>query len=653
MQLPVLYIVLVLIFPLVSGLVSFFVPIKGIHLLSPVFLAFGLIMAGMMPIFPEVTYRWIWLADMSLGIRIDGLSAILIIVVYIISLLVHIFSIHYMKGDAGINRYYFKLGFFTTSMIGLLLADHLILLFVFWELVGFSSYLLIGFWFRDTTKANSARTAFMINRVADAGLLIGILILITVYDVSFLSELNALGASSLLTFVGIMLAIGAFGKSAQFPFFGWLNKAMAGPTPVSALIHAATMVTAGVYLLVRVEPILTSEVLMLIALIGAITAFIAGISALFQNDIKAVLAYSTVSQLGYMIMGVGVGAVQASVFHLWSHAFFKAGLFLAAGSVIHFMHQANHAVDSQDMRNMGGLRNALPYTFITFLVCGAALAGLPLTSGFLSKEGILIASLSWYSGFETGDNTFALVVNIFAFGAAICTPLYVVRQILVVFFDKPRTAFSSKISRENMEPLVSVKFPLVLLILGSLWLVSSFNPLDTDGWFFSKMIFGRIGVQVLAPWIGTLAFSASILFLLFGLVVGYSFFKPGSKKVLLYKESETSENPIIQMLYTGWHIDKLYFAVNSGSVIVSSFVAWFDAQVVDRVVNVAGISFVVLGKLTGGFDRYIVDGLVNMIARCFKSLGRITTRTQAPNIQAQLSFLLLILLGLMYWLLFR
>lgn len=647
MQLPVTYIALVLTIPLIGGLITYFVPVKGIHLLSPVFLSIGLILSAIMPIFPDILFKWKWVGDVILGIQVDGLSSILISLVYFVSLLVNIFSIHYMREEPGINRYYFKLGFFTTSMIGLLLSDHLILLFVFWELVGFSSYLLIGYWFRDVEKAKSARVAFMVNRVADAGLLIGIILLITVFDISYLSKILPLGGTNLVTFVGLMLAIGAFGKSAQFPFFGWLNKAMAGPTPVSALIHAATMVTAGVYLLVRVSPMLTDHVLMLIALVGSLTALIAGISAIFQNDIKAVLAYSTISQLGYMVLGIGVGAIQSSVFHLWTHAFFKAGLFLAAGCVINFMHQANHAVDGQDMRNMGGLKKFLPFTFFTFLICGAALAGLPFTAGFLSKEGILISSMSWFSSNSGEYGSLMWVVNVFAFGAAACTPIYISRQILLVFFDKPRTSFTSKIFA-FIEPLITVKLPLFLLMLGSVWFLSAINPFDSNGWFFSEIIFKGVNVDPSPAWIGSFVMGVSLLLATLGIGLMYFVYRPGARNIIAYKESWVSENVFVQLFYTGWHIDKLYLVFNGSFLIASNFVFWFDKKIIDKAVNGVGISAVVLGKITSGFDRLVVDGLVNLIARIFRGLGGITTRTQSPEIQTQLSFLLLLLIFLMY-----
>ncbi|MFY0599249.1 MAG: NADH-quinone oxidoreductase subunit L [Cyclobacteriaceae bacterium] len=651
MELPILYIMLVLTLPLISALFCYFVPIYRVYAMSLLFLFIGLVLAAMMPIFPAAILRWHWLSSIELGIHIDRLSGLLITLVYFISLLVHMFSMHYMKDDPGVSRYYFKLGFFTASMIGLLAADHLILVFIFWELVGFSSYLLIGFWFKEKEKASKARAAFMINRVADAGLLIGIILLITVFDISFLSELKHIGDGGLVTFIGVALAIGAFGKSAQFPFFGWLNKAMVGPTPVSALIHAATMVTAGVYLLVRIVPILTDEVMMLVAVVGSLTAFVAGVSAIFQNDIKAVLAYSTISQLGYMVLGVGVGAFQLSVFHLWTHAFFKAGLFLAAGNVIHFMHKANHEVDAQDMRNMGGLKKHLPATFWTFIICGAALAGLPLTSGFLSKEGILSAMMIWFNELQGSNALIASFVGILTLGAAALTPIYVARQVLLVFFDKPRTVFKEKI-QGAIEPGMTVIFPFLLLCAGALWITSSFNPVDPYGWFLSIALFGGGYIEDIPTIISWFVMSASILFIVLGGGYAYLKFKPGSRNIVSYKESEVSSGAISSILYEGWYMDKLYNLFSQSFLLLSNFAFWFDKKILDRAVNRIGVGAVVLGKVMGGFDRYVIDGLVNLVAGFFQKMGNLTTRTQAPGVQTQLAVVLLIMIGLMYWFLF-
>lgn len=294
----------------------------------------------------------------DLGIKIDNLTVIMLFVVNLISMLVHIYSIAYMKGDKRFPRYFAYLGIFTFSMLGIVITHNLLMMYIFWELVGLSSYLLIGFWFEKDSASNASKKAFLVNRVGDIGMFIGILILFTSYKTftfDLIYDQIAMGnlpfdSTGWLTAAGILIFLGAVGKSAQFPLHVWLPDAMEGPTPVSALIHAATMVAAGVYLLTKIFVMLTADAMVTIAVVGAFTSFVAATIAITQNDIKKVLAYSTVSQLGYMVMSVGIGAYGFAFFHLVTHAFFKACLFLGSGSVIHSMHH------EQDMRQMGGLR---------------------------------------------------------------------------------------------------------------------------------------------------------------------------------------------------------------------------------------------------------------------------------------------------------
>ncbi|MEP5612548.1 MAG: proton-conducting transporter membrane subunit, partial [Cyclobacteriaceae bacterium] len=319
---------LILFLPLLGGFADYLLTDSN-RLVSSAFLKGSLMVSIYLLISLDDTYlaKWDWLSNFQIGIFVDKTTVILLVLVSLISLLVHIFSMEYMREEAGKHQYFAKLGFFTFSMMGLLVSDNLILLFVFWELVGFSSYLLIGFWYQKEGVPNAARTAFMVNRVADVALLAGILLLNATSDTIFISEFG----ETFFFLPSLLIAIGAFGKSAQLPFSGWLVKAMVGPTPISALIHAATMVAAGVYLLFRIGPFLDPNVLIVVALVGAATAFYGALSAVVQNDVKKVLAYSTISQLGYMVVGIGVGAEEASLFHLWTHAFFKTGLFLGAG----------------------------------------------------------------------------------------------------------------------------------------------------------------------------------------------------------------------------------------------------------------------------------------------------------------------------------
>ena len=345
----------------------------------------------------EIYFSWIDLGafKINLGFWIDNITIVMLLVVSLISTMTHIFSLEYMKGDIRYNRYYAYLGLFTFSMNGIVLANNLMSLYIFWELVGVSSYLLIGHWFEKNSAADASKKAFLTNRVGDIGFFIGIMIMFTAigsfnFQQLFTGVSNGMISGSLLTFAGLGLFMGAVGKSSQFPLHIWLPDAMEGPTPVSALMHAATMVAAGVYLTVRLFPIFSTDALIVIAYIGGFTAFFAATIAITQNDIKKVLAYSTVSQLGYMILAVGVGNYTAAFFHLLTHAMFKACLFYGSGSVIHAMHHSlhelnDHETDPQDMRNMGGFKNKMPITSLTMTIATLAIAGVPFFRVFYLK----------------------------------------------------------------------------------------------------------------------------------------------------------------------------------------------------------------------------------------------------------------------------
>ena len=374
----------------------------------------------------------------NLGVRIDGLTSVMLVVVTGVSLLVQVYSTGYMDGDHGYRRYFAFMALFTTSMLGLILADNLIMLFAFWELVGLTSYLLIGFWFHRPAAAAAAKKAFLVTRLGDLGLLAAMILIYSRTGTLDIAQINALAdqgaeagmfvmdtlmiSQTALTLFGLGLIAGAIGKSAQFPLHIWLPDAMEGPTPVSALVHSATMVAAGVYLLARFFPVIhaSSTASDLIAWIGAGTAMGAAILALVQVDIKRVLAYSTISQLAYMMFAIGVGGYAAAVFHLMTHAFFKALLFLGSGSV-------NHSTNTFDMRRMGGLRFAMPITFATFVVGTLSLAGIIPFSGFWSKDEILI--VAW------ADNKGVFVLGLLAAGL---TAAYMVRAVYMTFFGEYR-----------------------------------------------------------------------------------------------------------------------------------------------------------------------------------------------------------------------
>jgi len=401
------------------------------------------------------------------GLGLDPLSGIMILVVTGISLLIHIYSLGYMAGDRDQSRYFAYLNFFVAAMLLLVLADNLVLMFVGWEGVGLASYLLIGFWFERKSAADAGKKAFIVNRVGDFGLLLGILLTyVTFGSVAFAEFLPRAGQadSTRVLLIALFLFAGAIGKSAQIPLYVWLPDAMEGPTPVSALIHAATMVTAGVYLVARVSPLFVAapEALALVGAIGALTAIFAASIALVQNDLKRVLAYSTVSQLGYMFLACGVGAFGAGMFHLVTHAFFKALLFLCAGSVMHALS------GETDIRRMGGLMHRLPVTASTFRLGAAAIAGIPPLAGFFSKDAIL------WSAFQGRHYLLFLTAAVGAF----LTAFYMARLWYVVFEGRFRGGAEAE-QHLHESPHV-MTWPLKLLAVGAV--VSGFIGLPHLSW---------------------------------------------------------------------------------------------------------------------------------------------------------------------------
>jgi NADH-quinone oxidoreductase subunit L len=384
---------------------------------------------------PRIDLAYTWLATggdtFEIAFYFDRLSAVMALIVTGVGSLIHVYSIGYMKDDKSYARYFAYLNLFLFFMLLLVLGRSLLVLFVGWEGVGLASYLLIGFWFEDPDKARAGKKAFITNRIGDAGFLLGMFVLYQALGTLDMDRINAAfttGAPAVsASLVGILLFIGASGKSAQIPLHVWLPDAMAGPTPVSALIHAATMVTAGVYLVARMSGIYlhAPEASALIAGIGAATAFFAATIAVVQTDIKKVLAYSTISQLGFMFVAAGVGAYGVAVFHLYTHAFFKACLFLGAGSVIHAMS------GEQDIRKMGGLARRIPVTFATFAVATAAIAGIPPLAGFFSKDEIL-----WFA-FASNRGGSALLFATVA-TTALLTSFYMFRLLWLTFFGSSR-----------------------------------------------------------------------------------------------------------------------------------------------------------------------------------------------------------------------
>lgn len=612
-------------------------------------------------------FEWINLNNMPiignvpivLGIMLDNISVLMLFVVSLISMLVHIFSIAYMKGDLRYNRYFAYLGIFTFSMNGIVLTHNILMMYIFWELVGLSSYLLIGFWYEKKSASDAGKKAFIVNRVGDLGMFAGILILFTTYktftfDQIFyqISQGNLPFDSGFwLTVVGILIFCGAIGKSAQFPLHVWLPDAMEGPTPVSALIHAATMVAAGVYLVVRVFPIFTGDALTFIAIIGALSAFIPATIALTQNDIKKVLAYSTVSQLGYMIMALGVGAYSFAFFHLVTHAFFKACLFLGSGSVIHAMHH------EQDIRNMGGLRKKLPLTYATFLISTLAISGVPLTSGFLSKDGILAGTYAF--GNLTGNWVFAFV----GFFVALLTAFYMFRLVILTFHGEPRDQHKYDHAKES--PFV-MAMPLVVLSALSIFFWYTPNPVNADqGWFLSKWIktpelsspqesrynfMKNDSKQFIESNSHEVVFSESyteaihqahipamllsLLVASFGILLAFTLYQ--WKKISADKLADRIK-PLYNISLNKWYFDEFYNAVFvGGTLLFAKFLAWFDAVIVDGVINGSAALTKGLSKFSGKFDSLVVDGLVNFMAYLSGFIGLMFRRFQTGKVQTYL-----------------
>ena len=623
---------MILMLPLIGGVVSFFLNVKWIPSVS-VGVSFVLALILTLTSDDAIIKSWEWMPGMLVSVHIDKVTLILVSLVTLISLLVHVFSFKYMEGEDGFFRYYAKLGLFVFSMIGLLIVDHLILLFVFWELVGVSSYLLIGFWYSKENIPKSARMAFMVNRVTDACLLAGILLL---FDQT--GELSFLKMNETAAFMpSLLIAIGAFGKSAQFPFSGWLTKAMVGPTPVSALIHAATMVAAGVYLLFRFSPYIHQDVLIIIAVVGTITAFYGGICALNQFDIKKVLAYSTISQLGYMILGIGVGARDASLFHLITHAFFKAGLFLAAASIIHYLHQTSDK-DAQDMRFMGGLRTRLPWTFRSFLICGLSLAGVPLFSGFLSKDAIIVAAWGWAN--ELG--TWAYLVPDLTLLTALLTAFYVGRTVLLVFYGDSRI----KIRSISLNESNTFAVPLLILAVLSFWVFFNPNPIGHSHWLMSYWGGSEI---VTSSFIINLALALSIVLVGAGLSLSYALFKPGASYTTVFHSMGEPKSFGGKLIFEGVYLTKMYELVGKSSFVLASFIKRIDASLIDPLLNAIAISSVVFSKVLGLVDRFIVDGPVNKIASFSSFIGRRLAGLSSRDLQTQLlwlMFFVILILGL-------
>jgi NADH-quinone oxidoreductase subunit L len=585
-------------------------------------LSFGVLfaVAGQGETVPPPYYTWFHAGAVDVGfhLRADGLTALMLVTVTFVGSLIVIYSAGYMHGDEGYPRFFAEVALFIFSMTGLVLADNFLVLYAFWEGVGLCSYLLIGFWFTKPSAADAARKAFLVTRLGDVGLFIGIVVLWVAfgnhldYDDVFRSAVGK--GEGLLTATCLLLFCGAVGKSAQFPLHVWLPDAMEGPTPVSALIHAATMVTAGVYLVARCTPLfaLAPIAQLVVACIGGGTAFLAAFIAITQNDLKRVLAYSTISQLGYMFMGVGSGAAIAGIFHLFTHAFFKALLFLAAGSVMHAMGGVI------DMRRFSGLRRVMPITHWTFLCGAAALAAVPfLTSGFWSKDEVLAGLL--VAGNERGGVAGALYIVVFILSlvTAGLTAFYTFRAYFLTFWGEERVPPEAG-HHAHESPLV-MTVPLTILALGAL-LVGFFNaePFThsvsdflkaTPYWKEKALVLDpHEDHDVFGPGTVALLWTASIALTAAGIGGAWWVYvrQPGTA------QRAAAEVPVLYQLsanklylddvYDRWLVQPLGW--------LADLCRWFDTNVIDNLVDLVGR----LPGLFGTLFRPVQNGLVQFYA---------------------------------------
>lgn len=611
----------------------------------------------------------------ELGLMVDNLAAIMLVVVTVVSALVHLFSIGYMEGDVRYSRYFAYLGLFTFSMLMIVVTNNFFTMYVGWELVGLSSYLLIGHWYEKKSASDAAIKAFVVNRIGDIGFFVGILILwFTFFTFRFDQIFGAIaegkipfGSEGWLTAAGILIFCGAVGKSAQFPLHVWLPDAMEGPTPVSALIHAATMVAAGVYLIARTFVMMTADALLVITYIGAITAFLAASIAITQNDIKKVLAYSTISQLGYMVIGLGVGAYAAGFFHLVTHAWFKAGLFLCSGSVIHAMHHALHDVgdhhtDPQDVRNMGGLNKKMPVTYWTFVVFTLAISGVPLTSGFLSKDEILAGTLAF------GSLTGHTLIPVIGFLVAGMTAFYMFRLLILTFHGEHVEGHRMDVVHESPRVMT---VPLVAFAVLSFFGFYSLNPFSaTSGWFFSALTRPESVVPTSVQAAPAAVFEEAIhhshtaAMLISLTVAGLGIL--GAFAVYQWKKVSADDlaarfQPLYNLSVKKWYFDELYGAVIVGGThVMTKILRWFDDVVVDGLVNgtakwTAGIS---LGfrwtwkeNEVGGLVYLLVTGILSVVVGIYLGLALWPTEASVGAIFLTLlaSFLTAALAFFLFW----
>jgi NADH-quinone oxidoreductase subunit L len=633
--------------------IPFLIVVRGfIHLLS---------LAPDERVIENIVYTWINVGNLHLdaGFLFDPLSCVMAGVVSGVGFLIHVYSVGYMSHDKGYSRYFAYLNLFSFSMLLLVLGNNLLLLFVGWEGVGLCSYLLIGFWFEHKPNAVAGMKAFIVNRIGDFGFLIGMLLLFSClglkghWTLNFteLSEhAHLLGAGGVVTAIALFLFIGATGKSAQIPLYVWLPDAMAGPTPVSALIHAATMVTAGVYMIGRLSFLFTasSTALLVVATVGAVTALFAGSIGLAQNDIKKVLAYSTVSQLGYMFLGMGVAAYAAGIFHLMTHAFFKGLLFLGSGSVIHAMS------NKQDMREMGGLRGPLKVTSITFFIATLAIIGVFPFAGFFSKDEILWKT--WSSGHH--------LLWVIGFLGAGMTAFYMLRLVALTFFGNNRADEETRHHIHESPKVMLV--PLVILAVLSLvggWIgiPAGLGGSDSFHHWLEPVFHGGGGheahgaAEIHASLPGGAAHAAAeehsglhgmelffaVLSVMWAGLCAFLGFYLYTKRIdVVDRLKRTAGGAIHRIIENKYYIDEFYQAVFvNGLLRLTRISAIFDNRAIDGTVNGTAFATKIIAFITGLFDNSFIDGLVNAVATIVTAAGQRLRAIQAGQIQGYLYFL--------------
>lgn len=663
---PVLYFVLALVLLIFRSKLN----LKTAALLCLFFSGIGLVISIGFLFSPPTNQVWraSWASmgsyALHFSLSIDKLSIAMLALVQLVGWLVQLFSVKYMGKDERVVLYYAYLMLFIFSMLGLVMSGNLLFMFIFWELVGFCSYLLIGFWYKKNTATSAALKAFILNRIGDAGFLIGIGITYATFGTLELNELLAHYTSApeaTLTTISLLLFVACIGKSAQFPLQVWLPDAMEGPTPASALIHAATMVAAGIFLLARISFIITPTAGLIIASVGALTSFFAAYTAIFQNDIKKVLAYSTVSQLGLMVMAMGAGATHAALFHLMTHAFFKAGLFLIAGAVIdHFHHE-------QDMQKMGGLFKAKPYLAIAYIICGGALAGLPLTSGYLSKDAFLLETFAWASDI---NQPFYLIIPIVGFITSVLTAYYVTRQFILIFWSPDAL---KDINWKSFDLYTLAILPLMVLSLG---VSHSLHILNPEMAYFGKwfplqpvhnhwigyVLLTFIVIAMLVSYLtytkNKMALLSKKMFSVLGqqhFYQNYFFTKIAAPAMVGQKHYDKENMPVIdrpgfidyfRSLNFG-PIDKLTKGLLKSENGLAKYLHIFDHSLVDGLILLAQQFILFLSKSADYLDRFFVDGIVKGVYGSVSGIGQKLKTIQGGKIQGYLMALLLLIVSIL------